>query len=198
MLTWCAALREGSSRATEKLWRLYFERMVTVARRKVLGSQRAAADEEDIALSAFKSFCLAFQQGRFEVRDDSENLWPLLVTLTINKAIDHLRKENRSKRRPARTGSDGGIHRFSAATADALDELVSAESPPELAAAAAESFEQLLDTLDETGDLTLRQITLESVAGRTTTEIARELDCTPRTIQRKLQTVRAVWERLNP
>ncbi len=198
LFAWHQSLRDGSNRATEKLWQKYFERMVRVARNKLGGTRRAAADEEDIALSAFKSFCRAFQDGRFQVRESSSNLWPLLVTLTINKAIDHLRRENRKKRRPQQNENDGEARRFTVATAEALNDLVANEPSPDLAAAAEESFEQLLDALDASGDPSLRRIVLDAIAGMSTAEIAGELNCTPRTVQRKLQTVRTVWETLNP
>ncbi|MEZ6137983.1 MAG: sigma-70 family RNA polymerase sigma factor [Pirellulaceae bacterium] len=197
LFSWYQSLVDGSNRATEKLWRMYFERMVRVARNKLGGIPRAAADEEDIALSAFKSFCRAFQDGRFQFRESSSNLWPLLVTLTINKAIDHLRRENRKKRRPHWKDDHGEPCRFTVATAEALNNLVANEPAPDLAAAAEESFEQLLAALDASGDASLRGIVLDSVAGISTAAIARELNCTPRTVQRKLQTIRTVWETLN-
>jgi len=194
---WHQSLRDGSNRATERLWRMYFERMVRVARNKLGSTRRVAADEEDIAISAFKSFCKAFQDGRFQAQGSSSDLWPLLVTLTINKAIDHLRRENRQKRRPQSTEPDGEVRRFTNATAEALSGLISNEPSPGLAAATAESFEQLLGALDASGDPSLRRIILDSFAGMTTAEIAQQQKCTVRTVQRKLLTVRAVWEQLN-
>src|SRR5262249_25246064 len=52
---WIAELREGDSRAAQRLWEGYFRRLVELARHKLLGRPRAAADEEDVALSAFDS-----------------------------------------------------------------------------------------------------------------------------------------------
>lgn len=185
---WYQSLREGGSRATHDLWHMYFERMVRVARRKLVGAYRLEGDEEDIALSAFKSFCLGFQIGKFQQQGDRENLWPLLVTLTLNKAIDHVRRSKRLKRGGVEgAGIDQAISRWT--------ELVSREPAPELQVAADDSFQQLLDMLDATGDPTLREILLRSISGESTTEIAAHLDCTLRTVQRKLQTIRLIWER---
>jgi RNA polymerase sigma factor (sigma-70 family) len=156
------------------------------------------ADEEDVALSAFKSFCLGFQQGKFPDPGTAPNLWPLLVSLTLNKAVDHVRRENRLKRRPPQP-SDGRNSPKPALAGDAdWNELVSREPTPELAAAAAESFQDLMAALDQTGDATLRRITLQSICGYTTSQLAKELGCTPRTVQRKLQTIRAIWEARQP
>ena len=47
----------GDSSAFSELWRRYFFRLVILARRRLQNQRRLVeADEEDIALSAFKSF----------------------------------------------------------------------------------------------------------------------------------------------
>lgn len=188
---WYQSLRDGGSRATHQLWEMYFERMVRVARRKLVGVQRLDSDEEDVALSAFKSFCLGFQRGNFDQKGDPENLWPLLVTLTLNKAIDHVRRAKRLKRGGG-TEMDSPNDGFGP-----WSELASREPSPELQVAAEDSFQQLLDMLDATGDSTLREVLLHSMVGESSPEIARHLDCTQRTVQRKLQTIRMIWEQAN-
>jgi RNA polymerase sigma factor (sigma-70 family) len=191
LASWLQSLREGGSRATEQLWQMYFQRMVQVARRKLVGAQRLVGDEEDVALSAFKSFCLGFQQGKFLNQGSPENLWPLLVSLTLNKAIDHRRRELRLKR--------GGASQHTASNNPAADwsELISLEPTPEMQMIAEESFEQLLQTLDATGDDSLRKVLLHSMMGLSSQEISLQMECTVRTVQRKLQTVRALWEQTN-
>ena len=188
---WYQSLKDGGSRATHQLWDMYFERMVRVARRKLVGAQHSDGDEEDVAVSAFKSFCLGFQSGKFTRQGDPENLWPLLVTLTLNKAIDHLRRAQRLKRGGRSEGAspDNTMGQWS--------ELVSREPSPELQVVAEESFQQLLDLLDATGDPTLREVLLHSMVGESSPDIARHLECTLRTVQRKLQTIRMVWEQAN-
>jgi hypothetical protein len=47
---------------------------------------RGVADEEDVALSAFNSFCLGAEQGHFAQLFDRDNLWRGLVTITARKA----------------------------------------------------------------------------------------------------------------
>jgi len=175
-------LRAGDEHAVSILWEQYFKRMLFVARKKLGGAQRRARDEEDIALSAFKSFCIGFKKGRFECAGDDCDLWPLLVTLTINKTIDHLRRENRKKRTPE---YDAPVY---------AADLISGECKPELQLIADESFGELLAALDETGDTDLHRLALLKLENLSTTEIASELGCTVRTVQRKLKTIRAIWQ----
>jgi RNA polymerase sigma factor (sigma-70 family) len=175
-------LQAGDDRAVSILWERYFIRMLLVARRKLRGAKGKARDEEDIALSAFKSFCVGLQKGRFACSGKDRELWPLLVTLTINKAINHLRHENRKKRTPSN------------ATLVSVEDLLSSDFVPEVQLIADESFEKLLAALDATGDLSLQTVALLRIEDQPISEIAVKLGCTVRTVQRKLSTIRAIWE----
>jgi RNA polymerase sigma factor (sigma-70 family) len=181
-------LKAGGDSAATKLWNLYFERMVAVAARKLYGKHRVSRDEEDIAISAFKSFCKGIQAGRFEGAADQDSLWPLLVTLTINKAIDHLRHENRAKRAGDRNAP------LAAENLISEDVWLHEQTSPELQAIANESFQKLFQVLDETGDAALAKIAMGHVQGLETESIAEEMGCSSRTVQRKLMTIRAIWE----
>ena len=55
-----------------------------------------AADEEDVALSAFDSFCRGDGAGRFPRLDDRDDLWRLLLLLTARKAAHLIRDEFRA------------------------------------------------------------------------------------------------------
>lgn len=190
---WLAGLRAGDSRAATRLWKTYFERMVVVARRKLAGARRQVRDEEDIALSAFKSFCLGLQGGRFNNERNGPELWPLLVTLTINKTIDHLRRENRLKRGgPGGSGKRDGLRTSSAE--ESLSQLLAPNASPELKAIANDSFERLFAALDASGDETLRVIALLRLEDEAPQDIAEQLGCTVRTVQRKIKTIRALWQ----
>lgn len=69
-----------------------------MASRRRGDTPRHAANEEDVALSAFASFCRAAEQGRFPSLSDRDDLWKLLVVLTARKAVDLKRHEGRAKR----------------------------------------------------------------------------------------------------
>ena len=50
-------LKAGDRAAAQPLWERYFRRLVGLARARLRGRPARAADEEDVALSAFDSFC---------------------------------------------------------------------------------------------------------------------------------------------
>ena len=95
---WLAPLKAGDREAAQQLWNAYFARLVAQARSRLRGLPRRAADEEDVALSAFDSFCRGAEHGRFPRLDDRVDLWQLLVVLTVRKAIGLARSEGRQSR----------------------------------------------------------------------------------------------------
>jgi hypothetical protein len=95
---WIAQLKAREAAAAQPLWERYFRRLVALARRKLHATPCRAADEEDVALSAFASFFRAAQQGRFPRLTDRDDFWPLLVVLTLRKALRLARADRRRKR----------------------------------------------------------------------------------------------------
>src|SRR5438477_6801392 len=95
---WISLLKAGDPVAAQRLWEFYFERLVHLARKKLAGAPRRAADEEDVALSAFDSFCRAAQQGKFPRLDDRQDLWQLLVLIATRKAVNLRQHDGRRKR----------------------------------------------------------------------------------------------------
>jgi DNA-directed RNA polymerase specialized sigma24 family protein len=190
---WVSQLKDGNPHAAEQLWDTYFLRMVKVARCKLHGALGRMADEEDVALSAFKSFCRGTKDGRFKQLPEHEDPWPLLLALTTNKAIDLLRHERRVKRCGRGQQYDPAMDPERAATVDlALSQLIGKEPDPQAALQSAEESQVILDRFSDT---ILRAIALWKMEGFTTEEIASKLGCTTRTVERKLQLIRRLWDR---
>ena len=189
---WIGQLRAGDRVAAQHLWEGYFRRLVGLARGKLQCLPRRAADEEDVALSAFASFCRGVEGGRFPQLADRDDLWRLLVTITARKAL-HLARDERSQKRGGGTVRDEaalGDRDDSAALDAAIDELLGREPTPAFAAQVAEECQRLLDSL---GDADLRTIAVWKMEGYTTEEIAAKLRRAPRTVERKLDLIRRRW-----
>ena len=75
---WIGQICAGDHDVAQQLLQRYFQRLVALARQKLRGAPRGMADEEDVALSAFKSFCRGAEQGRFPQLSDRYDLWRLL------------------------------------------------------------------------------------------------------------------------
>jgi DNA-directed RNA polymerase specialized sigma24 family protein len=183
---WLSQLKAGNPAAAQPLWERYFTQLVRLARGKLRGTRRRMADEEDVALSAFDSFCRGVAQSRFPQLSDRNNLWSLLVTLTARKAIDLVEHEGRQKR--------GGTAAVSDDT-DAepgIEQLVGREPTPAFAAQVAEEYQRLLAQL---GDAELQNVALWKMEGSTNAEIAGKLGCAAVTVERRLRLIRKSWEK---
>jgi DNA-directed RNA polymerase specialized sigma24 family protein len=183
---WIGGLQAGTPEAAQQLWQRYFAQLVGLARFKLRGAACRMADEEDVALSVFDSFCRGAEQGRFPQMDDRDNLWRLLMVLTARKASNLRRDENRKKRGGGAAGKDGP-HQNDLE----LEQVMSREPSPEFAAQVADECEKLLAAL---GDETLRAVAQAKMEGYTTEEIAKTLHYSLRTVERKLGLIRAIWE----
>jgi DNA-directed RNA polymerase specialized sigma24 family protein len=185
---WLGQLQEGDEAAVQPLWERYFGRLVGLARTKLRATPCRAFDGEDVAISAFDSFCRNAERGRFPLVD-RDSLWRLLVVITVRKAANLLRHEGRQK-------CGGGHAAVPGASAEGegqlFEQALSREPSPELAAELAEQYQLLLDRLD---DPELEQVALWRMEGYSVEEIARKKKYAPRTIKRKLQLIRDLWER---
>ncbi|HLJ94634.1 MAG TPA: ECF-type sigma factor [Gemmataceae bacterium] len=184
---WIGQLKAGDQAAAQQLWERYFHRLVGLARKKLRGTRRRAADEEDVALSAFDSFCRGAENGRFPQLGDRDNLWHLLVVLTARKAWHLRRDEARQKRARVVPWPEGDSNRVDDV---GMEQIVGQEPSPEFAASVAEEYELLLSRL---ADPEMEAIAIWKMEGFTNEEIAAKLDCSLRTIERKLRIIRGRW-----
>jgi RNA polymerase sigma factor (sigma-70 family) len=184
--TWIALLEAGDVVAAQRLWEAYYRRLVGLARKRLQGQPRAAADEEDVALSAFASFWRNAKLNKFPRLNDRHDLWQLLVLLTARKASRLIRHERALKR--------GGASRRASPLdedgADALDDVIGAEPTPAFAAEVAEQYRLLLDGLEPSD----RAVAVAKMEGDTNKEIAARLDVSVRTVERSLAVIRKLWE----
>jgi DNA-directed RNA polymerase specialized sigma24 family protein len=185
---WLGPLREDDPDAAQRLWERYFQQLVELARKKLRAlPHREAA--EDVALSAFDSFCRGANRGRFPQLADRDGLWRLLVVIAARKAAHYKRDAGRQKRGGAVVVVGSGPAEADGETC--LEQVVGREPTPEFAAQAADECRRLLGLL---GDPELESVALLKLEGYTVEEIAERLGYVPRTITRKLRLIRGLWE----
>ncbi len=173
---WIRALEADRSSAVGPLLDVYFDRLVQLARKRLQDLPGMAAYDEDVALRSFFSLCQRVRDPARPLELTSrDDLWRLLATRTISRAIDLIRRH--------KPGEVPGGHD--------VEQLLTREPTPEEAAEMADEARRLLALLDEPE---LRQIALWKVEGFTDEEIAAKLDCVPRTVRRKVQRIRLLWQ----
>ena len=181
--TWLERLKQGDEGAAALLWECYFRPLLALARKRLVPlRRRGAADEEDVALSAFHDFCREVRAARYADLHGRESLWRVLAVFVANKAktlVDYEMAERRDVRR-AQEESGLGPRRF--------DGLESREPDPAWVAEMKEKFERFFAGLsDEEAEIACLRM-----EGYGTEEIAARFRLAPATVRRRLAVIREV------
>ena len=180
---WIDQLANGRKQAAEELWQHISERLHAFAFQKLDAKTRRSYDERDAANSAFHSLCRGLADGRIEA-ENRDALWGLLAVITSRKISAKRRYLNRQKR-------GGGDVRGESGFGEAGIEAVGGnQQSPDMLAQVSESCAAMFDAIP---DETMKKIVLLKFQGATNCEVADELKCTERTIERKLERIRRIW-----
>jgi DNA-directed RNA polymerase specialized sigma24 family protein len=150
------AWRQGDQQAAELLVRRYMVRLTAMARSRLSRKLARRLDAEDAVLSAWRSFFVAAGDGRVTVPED-DNLWPLLVTLTLRKLA------RQAARHTAQRRSVDEEQNFD--REQSWQTVLSREPSPDEAALVADELESLMASLDRPDrELLSRRLQGQSVA----------------------------------
>lgn len=188
--TWIAGLRSGDSGSQQHIWNAYFQQLVELARRKLRDERRRDFDEEDIALSAFNSFFRAVEERRLPKLDDRLDLWKVLIVITSRKISTRRKYMRAAKRGSGQVRGESIFMQLDSDDQDGLQQALATEPAPEVATEVAESFGRMMEQLP---NAILRQVAQLKLEGYSNREIAARLNCVERTVERKLERIRAVW-----
>ncbi len=183
---WIDQLSDGDKQTAEQLWQHISVRLQDFARRKLDSQTQRHYDEHDAANSAFHSLCCGLADGRIEA-ENRDVLWGVLAVITSRKISAQRRYWNRQKRGGGAVRGESGFAEFGDAGINAVD---SKQQSPDVLAEVSESCNQLLEALP---DETMKRIVLLKFQSATNGEIAVELNCTRRTVERKLERIRRIW-----
>ena len=186
---WIVQLRAADEVAARNIWEHFAIRLIAIARNSIRASTRRAYDEEDAVQSMFRSVCIGMAEGRFPDLNDRESLWGLMLIITSQKISNRHRFDQQQKRDIRRTLSDSVF--FGSEVSDAP--LISREPTPEFAAEFNQICERLFTCLDDPG---LREIVALKLEGFTDGEIAKKLNFSRRTVQRRMTMIRRQWQEL--
>jgi DNA-directed RNA polymerase specialized sigma24 family protein len=183
-LTEVSARRETDR--SELLWRRFGIRLVRLARHHLRGIQDRAYDEEDLALSTMNEFYRRASLGSYDKLENRDDLWRLLMKISLNKSRNRLRALRRIKR-AAKTPSQ---EIYPVKNAKEIDWT----NTPEWLAIVAEQSEYLLRVLDDHDPSgMLQQITLMKLDGASNSQIANDLGCTRRAVAARLIWIQGIW-----
>jgi len=187
--------QSGDEQAIADLWEYCFPRLLRHARGKLPAHLRRVLDEEDVALSAFKSFCLRAADGTLGPIRGRDELWKLLYTITSRKAHGYVRHQTREKRgggfvRGESTFSSSTDSKSDSGAEDGLEQIAGDPDTPQSPAEFQSRCQNLLDQLD---DPLLQATAMLRLEGYRVDEIAERMDCAKRSVERRLNLIRTIW-----
>jgi RNA polymerase sigma factor (sigma-70 family) len=185
---WIVGLKKGEAQAIHNLWGRYYEDLVRLARLRIGKGPRQAADEEDVVQSVFATIFRGASKGRFEKVTDRDDLWWLLLALTHNKSVDHLRHENRKKRGGGLVSRETDLSNKNVPFD--LTQVIGSSPTPEVLAILEEEYHRLLSLLR---DDQLRAVAALRIEGWQVAEISAALKISVRSVERKLRLIRSHW-----
>lgn len=189
---WIDELRQADELAARKVWEHFSARLHQAARRNLRAKTKRVYDEEDVVLSMFQSLCQGLVDGRFPDLHDRDSLWRLMLVISGRKIANRHRYDQRQRRDDRRTLTESVFSERQLDQGDQLgDGLLSREPTPEFVAELHETSERLFAAIDEPD---LKEIAMLRVEGFNDSEIADRLNCSRRTVQRRLTMIRRIWE----
>jgi len=166
--------RSGHVGSLDGLMARFRPRLLALARSTLSGRVQRIADAEDALQSAIISFWEKAERGDLNKDLDRNDLWNVLGLITVRKAIRQQTRERAQKR-------GGG----QLVTGLPMEELTGSNEdvPPEMICA------ELLELLPPEE----REITLLKLLGHSNREIAEQLGCSEKKVERKVHLVREIW-----
>ncbi len=171
-------LQAGDEDAANRLYSRYVVRLRALARAKLTPDLNGRVDPEDIVQSVFRRFFQAARQGNYDA-PAGEDLWDLLLVITLNKVRSERSFQRAAKRDVRRTAQTGTDERLLEAVSE-RDELAAAM----LRLHVQEALERFPDDY--------RRVVELRMEGHEVAEIARLSGRSKRTVERILQEARSV------
>ena len=152
-------------------------------------------DEEDVALSAFKSFCVGAADGAFGHIHGRDELWRLLFCIAGRKAQGYIRHQTRQKRGGGQVAGEsvfrpGGQAGEGESVDFGIEQVADHAENPVTAAQFINDCQVLFDMLD---DEKLQLIAMLRIEGYNVGEIADRVGCAKRSVERRLNLIRQIW-----
>jgi RNA polymerase sigma-70 factor (ECF subfamily) len=175
--------RGGDDDAAGKLFDKYCERLLRLAKKRIGQRMASRFDPEDVVQSAFRTFFTRVKNDEFSFADEND-LFKLLVRLTVRKTLRRIEHHRADKRNP-----EAEIGRSADGT-EPFAHVASHEPSPDMEVALIDEFERFVTNLVPLE----RQVLELKVQGFSTVEIAEQLGTYDRKIRRVIERLEVIAE----
>ena len=177
--------RQGVGCAAAQIHQEFVDSLVRLASRRINNRFRSKISPEEIVQSVFASF---FRRNNNEdyILDDWDDLWALLVKITLNKCVNQVARFDAAKRDVRRELTGHGTtdsHSFFGCGCQPTAQDIAIFN---------ESLDELLDRIPQSS----KEIVNLRLKGMSNFEISESLGCSERTVYRALKKIRKVFNDL--
>ncbi len=196
--------QRGDQSAAAEIYSRFEKRLISLAKKKLGEVPKREGDEYDAVNSAYKSFFRRAKANEFDKLTNEEDLWKLMVRITVCKCLDHIERERRTRRKSKvgeeQQNQDGEKKKEKVFTGRVLGESTLGHP-----AGAVRVIEEVFDrepTAHEVVVFTellamlpadLRQIALWKLEANSAEEIANKLGWNKRRVERQIVRIRNLW-----
>ena len=177
--------------AIEILWSRFFERLCRLANTRIPVQHKKAIDPEDIASRVFYKLIENIKQNRYQAIKGRDNFWALLTTYAVRNVISRSRFEDAQKRGPGQNKRVLNEQELESVGIGNLTYFVESHDESDFDCLDS-ALQHLLDLLPSQA---YKDIVLAKMDGMPVDLIALKFNCSTRTVQRRLETARALWEK---
>ena len=175
--------RVGEDVAEFAIHREFVDKLVVLASRRINKRFHSKIAPEEIVQSVFASFFKRHRHGEFEC-EDWNDLWALLVSITVRKCINKVNGLMTAKRDVRRE-----IYAQSNSSCASSFFGQNAQPSAQDVAIFNDSLDQLFDQIPES----LQRIVCMRLQGMSNFEISQSLNCSERTVYRSLNRIQKIF-----
>lgn len=168
-MVWLNDLADGQPDAVHQFWDNYGPALQRVAERQIASWMRHRVDPEDVVQSACRTFFRRAGEGDFSL-DSKDDLWKLMLTITLNKVRMQARFHSRNRRSVSKEQAMPEEANLQPAEWDHAIEQV--------------DLEDMLSAAFSKDDGERRHVLELWLAGHKQADIAKEIGCSERTVRR--------------
>jgi DNA-directed RNA polymerase specialized sigma24 family protein len=192
---WLDGVKSGDDEAIGKFVERYYDLIVRLVQQRLPPVARRGGDGEDVALSALDSFLVRARDGEFQQLQSRDDLWKILVTISKRKAAKHILRETAQKRGGGKVRGESVFLQPDGSAKTGLDQFYDDRQSSVEQAHWMDCAQHILVFLESLKDDALRDIALWKSHGMTDEQIARQLDCSTKTVERKRKRLREMADK---
>ena len=185
---WLERMDAQPEESRHAIWEAFYKRVIPYVRKRLDTLPKRVADEEDIASAAMNSLFKILDAKKYPNLSDGSALWGMLLKIAARK-VSRFKSQQSAQRRGG--GQVRGESVFVQPGVN-IGDVPSEPSPAFCEALIDELLERVRQIGDERGEL----IVVRKLEGFSNREISEELQCTERTVERKLEKIRNSWSHL--